>query len=129
MRGRPWWDGWRRCRAARCELPEIHDRWVCTHRTKVRNEPRYTICGTEYFFARKERGVAGGPNERRLDRRYGYAYTRDCKGHNHALLRHESAPDPEQPIQDPGLFDQIEHLQVVAKEARKKRGRKKGSTA
>lgn len=129
MRGRPWWDGWRRCRESRCGEPEIHDRWLCTHRTKIRNEPRYEMCGTAYYFKRPAPGMAGGPSDRKLDRRYGRYPTYNCKGHHVALLRHEAAPDPEQPAQDLLLYEQIERLQVVAKEARRKRGRKKDPAA
>lgn len=120
--------GWRACRDSSCGSG-VWDRWLCTKRTKVRNQPRYEVCGEAYFYKRKRQGVVGGPTDRQLDRRYAYGYQYRCKHDGLGLLRHESAPDPDQPVQDPALFDQIEHLKVVAKEARKKRGRKKGSTA
>lgn len=120
-----------RCRESKCTDPTpIFDRWLCTNRTKVRNEPRYESCKQEYWWPRLKPGVVGGPRTRMLDRRYGYAAWYKCKHvKSGGLLRHESAPDPEQPVQDPALFEQIEHLKVVAKEARKKRGRKKDPAA
>jgi hypothetical protein len=123
-------DKWVRCRESQCFDPKpTYDRWLCTVRTKVRNEPRYTVCGQEYWYQRSKPGVVAGPGYRFLDRRYGVGPSYRCKGHSGGIHRHESAPDPEQPIQDPKLIEQIEHLKVVAKEARKKRGRRKKDAA
>lgn len=123
-------DKWVRCRESKCTDPKpVFDRWLCAQRTKVKNEPRYEVCGEEYYFPRLTPGQVGGPRTRCLDRRYAFGYNYRCKHPSGVrIVRHESAPDPEQPLQDPTLLEQIEHLKVVAKEARKKRGRKKGST-
>lgn len=118
------WKGWTRCRETTCGGRKW-DRWVCTKRIKVRNEPRYNSCGEAYFYPRLTAAVVGGPLRRTLDRRYGFGHQYRCKHDAGALLRHETAPDPEQPAQDSLLYEQIEHLKAVAKEARKKRGRKK----
>lgn len=117
------WDTWQRCRETTC-TDRAWDRWLCTKRIKVRNEDRYTVCGQVYFYLRVTQGKVGGPPSRQIDRRYGYGHHYRCKHEAVALLRHESAPDPEQPLQDALLFEQIERLKLVAKEARKKRGRK-----
>lgn len=123
-------DRWVRCRSTNCEDPKpIYDRWLCTKRTKVRNQPRYEQCGQEYFYRRVKPGVVAGPGNRMLDRRYVQGGAYKCKHEGDVILRHESAPDPEQPAQDPKLIETIEHLKVVAKEAKKKRGRKKASPA
>lgn len=121
---------WVRCRESKCTDPtDMWDKWVCTKRIKVRNEDRYNKCGEVYWFRRLDPKVVGGPRTRALDRRYAFGYHYRCK-HPVGIVRHESAPDPDQPVQDPQLLEQIEHLKVVAKEARKKRGRKpKTSTA
>lgn len=117
------WDYWERCRETTCDQ-KAWDRWLCTKRIKVRNQPRYEVCPEVYYFPRKTKNSVGGPSLRGLDRRYGYGGYR-CK-HDGGMLRHESAPDPDQPIQNDELFEQIERLKLVAKEARKKnRGRKK----
>lgn len=122
-------DKWVRCRETTCARPKW-DRWLCTKRTKVRNLPRYETCGVEYFYPRRKEDVAGGPALRYLDRRYGRGVPYRCKTHEGVVVqRHESAPDPDQPIQDPELAEQIARLQLVAKEARKKRGRKKASSS
>ena len=120
--------GWQRCRETTCTAP-AWDRWVCTKRIKVRNQPRYETCDEAYFYKRSTPGVVGGPAERLLDRRFARGFQYRCKHDGVGVLRHESAPDPNQPIQDQSLLDQIEHLMVVAKEARKKRVRKKASPA
>lgn len=119
---------WRRCRSTDCD-GQRWDKWVCTKRVKVRNEPRYESCGAAYYFRRTKPNVVGGPRTRSLDRRYAFGYSWRCKHPGDGVLRHETAPDPEQPTQDELLFDQIEKLKIVAKEARKKRGRKKASSA
>jgi hypothetical protein len=120
--------GYERCRETECGRPQL-DRWLCTKRTKVRNEPRYVSCGNEYFYRRRTPYKVGGPRTRTLDPRYAYGYQYKCKHpHENVLLRHESAPDPEQPTQDPMLKEQIEALKVVAKAARRKRAPKSIST-
>lgn len=122
------WDYWRRCRESEC-AEKAWDKWLCTKRIKVRNEPRYNVCGEAYYYVRTRKNVVGGPHKRMLDRRYGFGLQYRCKHDGVGCLRHESAPDPDQPIQDPLLKEQIETLQKVAKEARKKRGRKTTSPA
>lgn len=89
------------------------DRWICTS------------CGSERFYPRTAPGKRGGPEQRALDRRYGWAFCRKaaCNPIRHkvwntlqvdkwremALFRHESAPNPEQPVQDdPSLLPFLE---------------------
>lgn len=117
------WTGWPRCRESECGKVQW-DRWLCTHRTKVRNEDRHEPCGAAYYFRRPNPYQVGGPRTRALDRRYAFGYNYKCKHTGTSMLRHESAPDPDQPAQDPILKEQIEALKVVAKATRKKRAKK-----